>query len=303
MARSIHDGLVGERRLVGTRYLADPALRAEYVTDIAPRTEAALRRVLSQVALPAPARVLDLGAGTGAAGRAILAAHPGIDLISVDKVKGPGVLVADLSRAVRPAGVKGQFDWIVAAHLLNELATGLDAEALLRLVRFWIGEYLSDGGTVILVEPALRVTSRGLLRLRDNLLAGGLSVVAPCLFQGPCPALLRERDFCHDSAPAIVAGRSRVDFSYLVLSRNSTSPTASADAFRVVSDPMKEKGRLRLFGCGPTGRILLTRLDREHSEANQGFGELGRGDLIRITLATPTGEGLRVVPDARCERI
>jgi len=302
MARSIHSGLVGERRLVGTRYLADPALRAEYVTDIAPRTEAALRRVLSKVALPAPARVLDLGAGTGAAGRAILAAHPGIDLVSVDKVKGPGVLVADLSRAVRPTGVQGRFDWIVAAHLLNELATGLDPEALLRLVRFWISEYLADGGSVILVEPALRVTSRGLLRLRDGLLANGLSVLAPCLFPGPCPALLRERDFCHDSAPAIVAGRSRVDFSYLVLARTPAAP-ASETTFRVVSDPMKEKGRLRLFGCGPAGRILLTRLDREHSETNQGFGELGRGELVRVTGATPTGEGLRLIPEARCERV
>jgi ribosomal protein RSM22 (predicted rRNA methylase) len=221
----------------------------------------------------------------------------------VDKVKGPGVLVADLSRPVRPAGVKGRFDWIVAAHLLNELATGLPAEALLRLVHFWIDEYLADGGAVILVEPALRATSRGLLVLRDGLVAGGLSILAPCLFPGPCPALVRERDFCHHSAPAIVAGRSRVDFSYLVLSRTPAPPVASAEIFRVVSDPMKEKGRLRLFGCGPTGRILLTRLDREHSEANQGFGELSRGDLVRIEGAATTGEGLRIVPDARCVRI
>jgi len=285
---------------VGTRYLDDPALRAEYAEDIAPRTEAALSRVLSRVPLPAPTRVLDLGAGTGAAGRAIRAVHPGIDLVSVDKVRGPGMVVADLSRAVRPAGVTGTFDWIVAAHLLNELATESRPEALLQLARFWIHEYVAEGGAAIFIEPALRITSRGLLRVRDGLLAQGISVLAPCLFQGPCPALVRERDFCHDSAPAIVAGRSRVDFSYLVLTRGPQKP-APDTRFRVVSDPLKDKGRLRLFGCGPAGRVVLSRLDRERSEANQRFGDLVRGDRVDIHDATATGDGLRLGPAARCE--
>ena len=46
---AIHRGLVGERKLVGTPYLADAVLRDEYARDIAPRTEAALGRVLDEV--------------------------------------------------------------------------------------------------------------------------------------------------------------------------------------------------------------------------------------------------------------
>ena len=46
---AIHDGLVGARKLVGTPYLADPELRREYERDIAPRTRAALARILAEV--------------------------------------------------------------------------------------------------------------------------------------------------------------------------------------------------------------------------------------------------------------
>ena len=46
MKRRIHDGLVGERALVGQRYLADPELRRQYAAEIAPRTVAALAKVL-----------------------------------------------------------------------------------------------------------------------------------------------------------------------------------------------------------------------------------------------------------------
>src|SRR5262249_35712410 len=70
----IHRGLTGERELVGTTYLADPALRREYAAEIAPRTGAALARILSEVFRPdgpTPARALDLGAGTGAASAAL----------------------------------------------------------------------------------------------------------------------------------------------------------------------------------------------------------------------------------------
>jgi len=47
----IHRGLVGERSLVGSDYLSRAKLRQEYEAEIAPRTEAALRRVLQQVGL------------------------------------------------------------------------------------------------------------------------------------------------------------------------------------------------------------------------------------------------------------
>lgn len=296
----IHRGLTGSRELIGQSYLADRELRQEYEAEIAPRTAAALEHIFSTVALPEPRRVLDLGAGTGAAGRAVVGLYQAAELVSVDKVGGAGMIRADVARTIRPTGVQGEFDWIVAAHLLNELA--LDVEGRARLVIGWCRDLLANDGSCILVEPALRETSRALLALRDRLIAAGHRVVAPCLWQGPCPALARDRDFCHASAGAITQGRSRVDFSYLVV-RKSGPVCGDKDLFRVVSDPMKDKGRLRVFACGPVGRLLVTRLDREASASNQAFDQLGRGALVKIERAQARADGLRCTAETIVERL
>jgi len=292
---AIHAGLVGERALIGTPYLADAQLRREYERDIAPRTRAALGKVLAQV-FPAgaagPRRALDLGAGTGAAGAALRAAFGAeLDVVAVDRVAAPGVVVADLAAGLPP--VSGRFDLIVAAHLLGELFVNrpLDARVAARAdrVRAWAAALLEPGGVLVIIEPALRETSRELLAVRDRLLPA-LEIVAPCFWTGACPALARERDWCHDAAP--VPSSPRVDFSYLVL-RAATGAGAPADPalVRIVSDPLPEKGKLKLYGCGATGRNLLVRLDRARAPANAAFGDLRRGDVARVA---DTGDGGRI---------
>jgi hypothetical protein len=332
--QTIHEGLVGARALVGTAYLAEPALRAAYARDLAPRTEAALTRILGQRGVGAhlkqtrraegrPLRALDLGSGTGAAGSALdrYFGADGIERTSVDRhVVGPGIRNLDLANPASVAVLGGGFDLVVASHLLNELFVSWQApekaeERLTRLaelVERWGRGLLAPGGLMVLIEPALRETSRDLLHVRDRLLAGGkLRVRAPCLYQGPCPALARERDWCHDAAPGIET-RRRIDFSYLVLDRLAredegrcdagdaglpgaglrTSRSAGADGsvaggagamVRVVSDPLVEKGKLRLFVCGERGRFPIVRLDRHASEPNRALGSLARGDLARIS--------------------
>jgi hypothetical protein len=353
---------------VGTAYLAEPALRAAYARDLAPRTEAALTRILEQHGVGArlkqsgraerrPLRALDLGSGTGAAGSALdrYFGTEGIERTSVDRhVVGPGIRNLDLANPASVAVLGGGFDLVVASHLLNELFVSLQAQEqaeerltrLAELVNRWGSGLLAPGGLIVLIEPALRETSRDLLRVRDRLLAAGkLRVRAPCLYQGPCPALARERDWCHDAAAGIET-RRRVDYSYLVLDRNGdaigepvgdddgrpgpgagpeTSWSAGADGsvepgagalVRVVSDPLVEKGKLRLFVCGERGRFPLVRLDRHVSGPNRALGSLARGDLARIPalavgshLAGNTGleaeraDGQRVAADWSIERI
>ncbi|MFL5307829.1 MAG: small ribosomal subunit Rsm22 family protein [Polyangia bacterium] len=296
---AIHQGLVGARELVGKPYLADPALREQYARDIAPRTELALGRVLDRgwTGLPAPVRALDLGAGTGAVGRLLRARFgDALELTSVDRIGGPGIIRANL--ALKLPEVTGRFDLIVAAHLLNELFVERSAvdRAGLRAARVlaWVRELLAAGGRLILIEPALRETSRDLLAVRDQLLAAGLHVIAPCFFQGPCPALASERDWCHDAAP-VPGQRARVDFSYLVL---ATEPPAQRPAHeRVVSDRRPEKGRLRLYVCGAEGRRELIRLDRHQSPANALLDTVSRGAALSIQNAEQTGSAVRVTPE------
>ncbi len=378
VGRALHEGLVGPRALVGTAYMAEPALRAAYARDVAPRTEAALTRILEQhgvgARLKRPGRAdrrrlrtLDLGSGTGAAGAALdrYFGAGGVERTSVDRhVVGPGIRNLDLANPASVAALGGGFDLVVASHLLNELfvsskgggqvggqtdgqTDGQTEERLTRLaglVNRWGEDLLAPGGLVVLIEPALRETSRDLLQVRDRLLAAGrLRVRAPCLYRGPCPALARERDWCHDAAAGLET-RRRVDFSYLVLDRSDDEiggPIADDDAgpgacpepswsagadgavapgagalVRVVSDPMVEKGKLRLFVCGERGRFPLVRLDRHTSEQNRALDALARGDLARIpalavasSLVTDTGseahraDGERVRTDWSIERV
>jgi ribosomal protein RSM22 (predicted rRNA methylase) len=310
----IHQGLVGDRALIGTRYLEDEALRREYEAEIAPRTRLALAKILNEVGpgprLGRPMRVLDLGAGTGAAGAAVRAFYGErdvmVEIVSVDRVAAPNVVPADLAEADVPAGVFGRFDLVVAAHVLNELfvdrAPAARIAARARKVRAWCTQLLDDSGeqpgTLILLEPALRETSRMLLEVRDQLVAAGHHVVAPCFWSGPCPALVRERDWCHDTVPAGAdrAAHPRVDFSYLVL-RNQGETASDPTVFRVVSDPMLEKGRLRLYGCGPSGRQALVRLSRHRSPANAAFDALRRGDVARVARTTYARDGLRITDE------
>jgi hypothetical protein len=312
----IHAGLVGRRELVGTGYLGDAELRQEYTEEIAPRTGAALAKVLDELFGRGPAdrapdaagafrpRVLDLGAGTGAAGDAARAFFgAATEVIAVDRIAAPGVITSDLAAAGPMPGVTGRFDLIIAAHLLNELflPRPVEQRVTARATRIvaWCESLLAPGGTFIVLEPALRETSRQLLAVRDQLLVAGLHVIAPCLWQGPCPALARERDWCHDAAPAeptSVGGKrsARVDFSYLALRREPAPANDDLTLFRIVSDPLVEKGRLRLFGCGPAGRNALVRLDRHHSLANQAFDDLARGDLAHIRGTSNANDGWRL---------
>ena len=302
---AIHRGLVGARKLVGKPYLADPELRGEYEREIAPRTKAALAKILAEV-FPAdalqPDRALDLGTGTGAAAEAMRAYFgAGLQVVGVDRVASPGVVKTDLAVALPP--IEGRFDLIVAAHLLGELFVDrppderVDARA--QRVHAWEA-LLAPGGTLILVEPALRDTSRDLLAVRDQLLAlSDLNIVAPCFWTGACPALARERDWCHDVVA--VPGGPRVDFSYLVL-RDRWRPLPGDLRYRIVSDPMPEKGRLKLYACGPTGRHLFARLDRHASPANAAFADLQRGDAARIAGAITAGDGMRVEPTTAVAR-
>jgi ribosomal protein RSM22 (predicted rRNA methylase) len=156
---------------------------------------------------------------------------------------------------------------------------------------------MAPDGLCLLIEPALRETSRALLAVRDRLVASGLSVLAPCLFQAACPVLQRDRDWCHDSADVLVAGRSRVDFSYVLLGQ--ARPCLDPTLHRVVSDPLKDKGRLRLFVCGPSGRHQIMRVDRERSDANQVLDQARRGDILQVFEPQVITGDTRIGPEVR----
>jgi ribosomal protein RSM22 (predicted rRNA methylase) len=161
---------------------------------------------------------------------------------------------------------------------------------------------MDRAGALVIIEPALRQTSRALHRLRDQLLTRGAAhVFAPCTrAAAPCPALADERDWCHEDRPLALPPRTAalaaatglrdtgVKFSYLVL-RRDPSPLVAAPpdrtALRVVSEPQKAKGRRELTACGEAGWVPLRLLTRHRTDRNRPFERARRGDVLLVDHA------------------
>ena len=212
-------------------------------------------------------------------------------------------------------------DLILLGFVLNELAEGVSEDDALErqreLLQALVGR-LPEGGALIALEPALRPHSRRLSRLRDRLIAdaGPAHVFAPCLHRGPCPMLERERDWCHESLPLALpepvaaiareAGlrEAHLTYSYLTLTRAPGSLAAlAADraGYRVVSQPLRSKGKVELLICTDGPLRSLRRLDRHRSAHNRVVEDLGRGSVVAVQGAQPRGPRLEVLQDTDIE--
>jgi len=208
----------------------------------------------------------------------------------------------------------GTFDLILLGHVLNELWPGHPDRIRLRAdVTAKLRDRLRPGGRVLIVEPALTVTAREALEVRDLLVASGFRVLAPCLWQQACPALAQAGASCHRefawTPPRLLqdlvrrAGfRKKTLKATAFLLQASALAGGSADPgdFRVVSEPLLSKNRrVRLIACGPAGRIRLALKPETATSDTRAFLTLARGDLIRVHGARARPGGLDLVPGSR----
>jgi ribosomal protein RSM22 (predicted rRNA methylase) len=316
-------GFTRERELAGARYLDDDRLLGAYLLFYWPVSYLQARGVLAE--LPRrPRATLDLGSGPGPMAFAALDAGAA-EALAADRSAGALATARDLAaRSGEPLATREwnaargrplaelapgrTFDLVVMGHALNELFRGESAAERRAALLEEALSLLAPGGSLVVIEPALRETSRALLSVRDLLVARGVPVRAPCLFRGPCPALLRETDWCHAERPVepppLVAGIGRraglrkdaVKMSTLVLApRGEGWPEPPPGrVFRIVSEPLPSKGRLRYMGCGPEGRLGLALQEKHLSAQNRRFERLARGDLVEVTGVEPRGDGLRL---------
>ncbi len=211
---------------------------------------------------------------------------------------------------------EGPYDLVTMGHMLNELWKGQPDAARRRagVVERAFGQVRANG-SLLVVEPALRETSRALLEVRDLLVEAGHAVRSPCLWRGRCPALVKESDWCHAERafqpPRLVQEIGRVaglrkeslKMTYLLLAPKGESwPELPAGRlFRIVSEPLASKGRRRYIGCGPEGRVGLSLQDKHLCDANRAFAQLERGDVIAVKGTEERGDGLALDDHSRVE--
>jgi SAM-dependent methyltransferase len=210
----------------------------------------------------------------------------------------------------------GPFDLIIAGHVLNELWKGqVDRIDLRRDFMARLMHRLDPAGALLVLEPATLAASRDMLALRDLLAASGISILAPCLRSGSCPALALEGQSCHSDflwkPNATVRELSRrtgldkdlVKTAGFVFAPNGRK-NGSPDAFRVVSEPMLNKaGRLRLLICGEEGRFPLSAKIGEGFPAESAFRALRRSDSLELSGAVKRESGLGLGGETKIVRV
>ncbi len=283
--QALSDRFTTERAGIAEAYGDDAVARVAYGLFFFPQTYARTQFVLRECWRPpaggGPVRILDLGAGTGAAGLAALrrlGSRPS-HVRAVDRSAGaldalaraaaacrelwPGGLVeTDRSDLTVPTGPTDLHDLILCSFTLNELADrepAFDAAA-------WVRDLmagLAPGGLLVVIEPALKVTARRLEVLRDRVAAEGWGRIAgPCLHHAPCPMRAEGRFWCHEvrrwTPPPLAEKINRtlfrdlpnLKFSFLALTGRArppdpphrAEPSACGDAARArLVAPMKRE--------------------------------------------------------------
>jgi SAM-dependent methyltransferase len=323
----LSQGLTRGRDLAGVNYLSEPSLLGAYLLYFWPFSYLQARHLL-QYLPQAPQRVLDLGSGPGPVGTA--AWDIGAQTVTfADRsqaalaiAKKLGTLANKKAETLfwdplqRPALPKARYDCILAGHLINELWAGDEARVPKRaqLISSWF-EHLNPGGTVVLLDPALTITSRDLMSVRDLLLNQGRKLLYPCLGTQPCPALNKPGETCHveeawdlpplvrDLVRRLKFKKSSLKMTAFIFSAAEAKPALSSpEIFQIVSEPLFSKNRrVRLIGCGAAGRLSLALKPELATPDNRLFLHLRRGDVVRITGAQPREGGLDLLPGSRVE--
>ncbi len=334
--------LTRDRESLPVTYLRDPELRLAYLRYYLPSNMKKVHLALTDLSLHPEwimkkdrLSILDLGAGPGTALLGLLAffaqraGGPALACVAVDRV-GENLRIADdlfnsyrmnkqvnatlktVRADIESPGrlAEGPFDLIIFSNVLNEL-WAFDEDRIARrvsLVETTARLNLAKDGSCIIIEPALRETSRELLGVRDRLAAKGFSIFSPCLTGTRCPAFRNLKDWCHEDIPweppALIKEIDRLTglrkdslkFSYVVLRKDgkTLSDVFGRDSFRIVSEPLVTKGKMEFFVCGLHGRKLITRLDRDRSPQNVHFEELKRGVIAAFQMLRDEGERYKV---------
>ncbi|MFD3549956.1 small ribosomal subunit Rsm22 family protein [Streptomyces sp. NPDC058655] len=216
----------------------------------------------------APASHVDVGGGTGAATWAVDATWDGprtttvLDWAEPALALGRELAGASTSQVLRGAGwqrtvigsglVLPDADLVTVSYVLGELTPQARTAV--------VAEAARAGRAVVLIEPG---TPEGYLRIREareQLIAAGLRVAAPCPHDGTCPIEVGQ-DWCHFSARVSrsslhrqVKGGSLAyedeKFSYVAATRFPVEPAPS----RITRRPQIRKGLVLLELCGPQDR-------------------------------------------------
>jgi len=250
----------------GSPLASGPAEAAAYAVSRMPATYEAVAAAIRQSGLIdlAPAALLDVGAGTGAAAWAAWELLPlrkatclerENSMLELGRRLMAGVFSMEQTAWARgdilAAGEPRPADLVVAAYVLNEMPPPTREQALERL-------WNAAGQALLLVEPGTTAGYQGLMETRGFLLARGAHLLAPCPHGETCPlppgAWCRftcrvPRSRLHKRLKGGDAPYEDERFFYLLLGKNARQ----APPARLLRDPLVRGGYVELELCERAG--------------------------------------------------
>ncbi|MCC7071062.1 MAG: methyltransferase domain-containing protein [Deltaproteobacteria bacterium] len=302
-ARRLSERYTEERAPVA----GDDVAELAYLAYFGPRAVCATAAALDAAQLTARGVVVDAGCGSGAA--ALLLVEAGAArVIGVDRSERAlamaRALVGDALRAVcapvESAPACREATLVASSFAFGELAGS--AELALAALERLGGEH----SALAIVDAGDRAHARRLQQAREAVRLAPTDrrhLLAPCPHDDACPALARERDWCHArvakalsprlAAFARAVGRDEVHMasSYLVLAPPGATTREDGGGILVIGEAHKEKGRARLSVCGPGGLRFLQALKRERA-AFDALLAVPRGARLAPSLATGATHGV-----------
>jgi ribosomal protein RSM22 (predicted rRNA methylase) len=155
-------------------------------------------------------------------------------------------------------------DLVIASYVIGEMDAA-EQRALAELM------WSKARDTLLLIEPGTPAGYARIIALREQLIALGAHVAAPCPHDGKCP--LSAPDWCHfaQRLPRSQAHRQikgadvpfeDEKFSYVALTREPVTPRPS----RVLAEPILNKVEISAKLCTPDG-VTMVRVPRRDKDA------------------------------------
>ena len=159
-------------------------------------------------------------------------------------------------------------DLVVASYVIGEIANDAERKRLAELL------WAKCRDTLLVVEPGTPAGYARIIALREQLIAAGAHVAAPCPHDHDCP--LRQPDWCHftQRLPRLRAHKQIKGaelpfederFSYVALTRSAPGHRAS----RILAPPNVTKAAVVTKLCTPGGLVLATAPRRNKAAYNR----------------------------------
>ena len=278
-----------------------------YAVSRMPATYAAARSALAALAVArpefAPASVLDLGGGLGAA--AFAAAATWETIVTVTVVDASGLMIGAGQRLLAAVGDRApapRFEWqsgdlaqpaharpsrsadlVTLSYVLSELPEVTRRHAI-------DAAGGAAGGAVVAIEPGTPAGYQRILDARADVIRLGFEVAAPCPHSSDCP-ISGGRDWCHfatrltrsrahRAAKQGQLGYEDEKFSYIAATKLDGAAAATPSSRgRIIRHPTWRKSLVELRVCEPgEPRVEVVRVARS------------AGDLYRTARGSTWGD-------------